>query len=329
MKTQDKNKNNESLAPVLIFCYNRVNHLQKMFEALNSLDECCNTDLYIFVDGPKRIPDETKKVRLFVEEYISARSSFRTTTIIKSPSNKGLAKSVIDGVNLVFETYDSVIVLEDDLIVSKDFLNYMNSALAFYRDNAAIDSISGYVYNSKLMPCLKKLESDVFFALRGCSWGWGTWKNRWESIKWNVSEMIPTSLNFAFRKAFSQWGLDLPYLLDSYYLGESQSWAIRWVLNQYLFNRYTVYPAVSRIENIGIDGSGTNYKKTVDAYKTEVLAERTNTVFSDFYISRKIQKQFKKACLNYFWAFVLFTKFVFSKRRKIKKLIKMYHGENS
>ena len=40
----------------------------------------------------------------------------------------GLASSIINGVSKVIKTYDSVIVLEDDLITSA-FLNFMNQAL--------------------------------------------------------------------------------------------------------------------------------------------------------------------------------------------------------
>ena len=58
--------------------------------------------------------------------------------------NKGLAKSIIDGVSNMLNRYSRVIVLEDDLRTTPNFLDFMNQSLDFYENNRAIQSVSGY-----------------------------------------------------------------------------------------------------------------------------------------------------------------------------------------
>ena len=56
-----------------------------------------------------------------------------------------LAASIIGGVTEVLDQYGKIIVLEDDLAVSEDFLQYMNDALDYFANDARVWSVSGYV----------------------------------------------------------------------------------------------------------------------------------------------------------------------------------------
>ena len=49
--------------------------------------------------------------------------------IIVSKSNKGLKKSIIDGLNYVFENYEKAIILEDDCIPNKSFFLFCSLML--------------------------------------------------------------------------------------------------------------------------------------------------------------------------------------------------------
>lgn len=110
-----------------------------------------------------------------VRQSIKNIRGFKSIKIFESKKNKGLANSIIDGVNLIINNYRKAIIIEDDLIVSEHFLNYMNRALDFYKNNKNIWSISGY---SPLLPCLKRYKQEIYLSLRSSSWGWATWLNR-------------------------------------------------------------------------------------------------------------------------------------------------------
>ena len=49
--------------------------------------------------------------------------------------NFGLAKNIVSGINYVFKENDKAIILEDDIIVSPFFLNYMNKNLNIYKND--------------------------------------------------------------------------------------------------------------------------------------------------------------------------------------------------
>ena len=133
------------LAPVVLFVYNRPNHTKLTVESLLKNRYADQSDLFIFADGPKEgeADSEIRKVR----EYVQTISGFRSITITERRQNLGLANSTIKGVTEVVNEYAKVIVLEDDLEVSPDFLRFMNEALKQYANADQVIQISGHMFN--------------------------------------------------------------------------------------------------------------------------------------------------------------------------------------
>jgi len=115
------------LAPVILFTYNRPNHIKRNIESLLKNKEAGQSDLFVFSDAPKKEEDKLKVEQ--VREYLSTITQFQSVTIVKREFNYGLGKNIIDGVTEIVATYGKVIVLEDDLVVSPYFLEYMNEGL--------------------------------------------------------------------------------------------------------------------------------------------------------------------------------------------------------
>ena len=285
-----------SLAPVLIFVYNRLDHTKKTLEALSKNILAEKTDLFIFCDNYKKEKDiETvKKVRNLIDEF-SVNAVFSNVTVKKAEKNKGLANSIIAGVSEIINQYGKVIVLEDDLITSKNFLKYMNQALDFYEHQTNIWSISGYTFPMKT---LETYPHDVYMSGRGSSWGWASWKDRWETIDWSVSDYKNFEFNYIKRHHFSKWGADMPFMLDRQMQGKINSWAIRWCYAQYKQNKFTIYPKESYIQNIGTDGSGTHFSKSNTHYDTFLRTDDIECKFEILDIDKRIRKEFQKKYLN-------------------------------
>ena len=136
-----------NIIPIVIFVYNRPIHTSNLLNSLFENEEAKTSKIIIFADGPKENSseldiDNINKTR----DLIRNQEYFSNLEIIESNFNLGLASSIKNGITKVFEKYSSVIVLEDDLILSKYFLSFMNSALNYYKDNKTIFSISGYRY---------------------------------------------------------------------------------------------------------------------------------------------------------------------------------------
>lgn len=239
------------LAPIVLFVYNRPEHTQKTINALKKNELAKESELFIFSDGEKNQIDK-KKVQE-VREIINNINGFKNIKIYESKINNGLANSVIDGVTNIINEYGKVIVLEDDLITSKIFLRYMNRALNFYEDNKDIWSISGYNLPINIP---KGYDHDVYLSYRAHSWGWATWKDRWNEIDWKIKEFDQFLSNKQKQKLFNRAGNDMTRMLKKQINGQIDSWAIRWCYNQFKEDSYTIYPVKSKVKNIGMDGSG-------------------------------------------------------------------------
>jgi hypothetical protein len=209
--------------------------------------------LIIFSDGAKNDSD-SQKVQA-IREYIKTIKGFDRIEIVLRDKNFGLANSVISGVTEVLKQYDQVIVIEDDILTSLSFLTFMNKALVFYQENKSIYSISGYPYPIKIPNTYKK---DIFISYRSSSWGWGTWKDRWEKVDWEVKDFSSFISDSKVQNLFDRGGQDLTQMLKAQMIGKIDSWAIRWGYAHFKNNAYCIYPIVPLCKNIGTDKSGTH-----------------------------------------------------------------------
>lgn len=275
--------------PIVIFVYARPEHTKKMFESLIKNYHIKESDVYIFSDYQKneKSKEKVNQVRDYINNKLD-KNNFKKLTIYESNKNNGLANSVISGVTEIINKYGKVIVLEDDLILSKNFIDYMNDALNYYEEQKKIWSISGYN-----LPIVfpNDYQKDIYFSYRGCSWGWATWKDRWEKVDWKVDDYNQFKNNILKRKKFNRGGFDLSQMLDAQMNKRCDSWAIRWCYQQSKENSYTVYPVKSLVKNIGLDGSGT-HSGTTNAYTVEI-SENKIKFSNEIVLNKKIIKKFK------------------------------------
>jgi hypothetical protein len=243
------------LSPVCLFTYNRPYETIKTLEALQKNHLAPRSELFVFSDGPKneKAAPAVEKVR----GHIRGISGFKSVTLFESDMNKGLANSIISGVTKVIDLYGSVIVLEDDLVTSPNFLDFMNSALAFYADNGKIFSISGYTLD---LPSLRNNPGDSYVAYRASSWGWGTWKDRWDAVDWKVKDYDRFKYDLSQQIRFMRGGSDMPLMLWKQMNGRIDSWAIRWCFDQFKKDLLTVFPVRSKVINTGTGENATHTK---------------------------------------------------------------------
>lgn len=238
-------------APVILFAFNRPDTLHASLESLAVNDLASETSLFIRLDGP-RSEDDAEKVAA-VREVARAARGFRSVDIVCSDVNRGLATSVILGVEQVFDAFDSVIVLEDDLMTHPGFLTYLNAGLERYRDVPEVFSICGYSSEVRIP---SGYGYDAYFCPRSSSWGWATWKDRWLSVDWNPS---PASLQ-KYGFAFNRWGgSDCAHMLREWMEGKNSSWAIRFCFSQFLQAKVSLFPIESLVDpSTGFNGEGTH-----------------------------------------------------------------------
>jgi len=256
-----------NFSPIIIFVYNRLHHLDTLFNSLQKNELFKKSKVLVFSDGAKNEIDKDKidKVRKLLKKRLIPQNS----EIIENNVNVGLSRNVIEGLNKIFQIYDRAIILEDDLELSPFFLNYMNDALNLYATSENVASISGYMY--PIAP--KKFSNNYFFLKLIESWGWGTWKRAWNifeneslQLKKKIDEkQLENEFNF-------ESGISYYKMLTDNIKGLNDSWAIRWYASTFLKNMYTLFPSKSFVKNIGIDNSGENCNYTT-VYNSSINAE--------------------------------------------------------
>ncbi len=249
MKYSESAANKMQLAPVAVFGYRRPDHLERVLRSLSNNLLASETQVYIFLDGPRET--DNLESLLEVRKVAEGEYGFRSTQIISRESNLGLAKSIRSGVEFVLNLHNEIIVVEDDLVVGTGFLKFMNESLNFYLSCKKVASIHGYQY-----PLSEPLQTPVFLRGADC-WGWGTWKDRWESVSFNTSELIKEFLDRGLVDDFNLSG-NMPYfeMLNKLERGEIDSWAICWHASMFLHDSLTLFPPRSLVQNEGNDGSG-------------------------------------------------------------------------
>lgn len=243
-----------TVAPIALFVYNRPWHTRQTIEALQKNALAAESDLFIFSDAAKTV--EKSKDVSEVRSYISGIEGFKSVTIVERKKNLGLAASIIDGVTRLCNEYGRVIVLEDDLVTSPYFLQFMNEALDVYSDTKQVMHISGSIYP------IRDLDENFFFRVPLC-WGWATWDHAWQYFDKNIKVM--SNFNSKMRRAFN--------INNSYHYWEQlegnkkgliDTWFVFWYANIFLRQGLAYFPSHSLVLNIGFDGSGVHCGESQD-----------------------------------------------------------------
>src|SRR6187551_3090034 len=127
--------------PVAFFAFRRPEATLQALFRLSQSEGASQTDLTIYCDGPR----SEKEVQKCEETRAVARLAkwCRSVRVIERQENWGLFRSIVSGVSEQLADHGQVIVLEDDLLVSKGFLPFMSRGLLRFRSDDRVMQISG------------------------------------------------------------------------------------------------------------------------------------------------------------------------------------------
>lgn len=238
-------------AAIAIFAYNRVDRLRALIQSLEGCRQFRASPVRIYVDGPRTLADATRVNGVL--EYISS-IDHPYMMVVKRETNLGLRKSIHSGVGQTLDDYDRVIVLEDDLTVSGDIIDYFNSALEKYASSPRVFSVCGYI------PFAKEISSfDRALILPSAHpWGWATWRRAWLGFDIDLSIRPEDVSSRAFSVAFNLSGYrDYTQMLRFVYQGRLDSWFLVWNYYVFMNGGVSVFPPRSLVANSGFS-SGTH-----------------------------------------------------------------------
>ncbi len=291
----------EKYAPVLVPTLNRYNHFVSLINSLSKCTHANETELIIALDYPLKKDhwEGYNKIRDYLEHGIEG---FGEITIIERKENYGIEGNVFRSINEVFEKHDSLIFSEDDNLFSEDFLAFVNKGLKLYRNKKNVFSISGYQYPISIPA---HYEMDAYFWQGFSAWGVGIWKEKWEKVCFEREVALEDirKLLRCFPDVYRLSKIANHYLTSNLLMLRRGrvSGDGRVCLYQYRNNAYSLFPSVSRVRNMGHDGSGTGcgYMKN-DLYAVQQLYSGSEEhkypyeVSGNDEINKLLYKHFKK-----------------------------------
>ena len=239
------------LAPIGMSVYTRIDHFRRSIEALLQNTLASESNLYIYSDAASKKEDESLVAE--IREYAHSISGFKSVSVIERETNYGGIKNswlacleVVEKSKVGYAIY-----LEDDIEVALGYLAFMNAALDFYRDDDTITAVTGYSPNVH-MPADN--EDDIFVLTgRGEGWGTGLYPRTVEAASQRIDKREFESLEQSVLDAF---GEDMLYMIELEANGELNAGDVRLSYYQAVNNKYMLYPKLSLVQNIGLDGSG-------------------------------------------------------------------------
>jgi hypothetical protein len=253
----------EMTAPIVLFVFARPEHTRRTLTALAANKLAEQSELIIYADAGRNRMEEVQVA--LVRRQLDDIVGFKQVTVIRRENNFGLAKNIIEGVTEVCNQYGRVIVVEDDLITSPYFLQFMNAALERYQNNPEVWHISGWNYPIDS----EGLGDSFFWRVMNC-WGWATWADRWKHYQKN-SEQLVTHWQAEEIERFNLGTADFWDQVLMNYSGKRDTWAIFWYATIFKHGGLCLNPARTLAQNIGHDGSGENCGHAVDRFWSNLV----------------------------------------------------------
>lgn len=280
-------------APVLILAYNRPDQLRGLIDSMRPYSP---KSVLIGVDGPKDTAIDNEKVRKVIKE-VEGINWTDDVQILERKSNLGLRLAVPDAVTWAISKAGRVIVVEDDVRVSKDFFPYMNHCLEEFANEDKIGHISGY------NPVPKKFITHPKFRSRTSlfpeSYAWATWGRAWSKYEDELSWVKELSLGelrelTGSLQAAVVWKLNFSDANS----GAISTWAYRWIASLWKNKLLSISPNRNLVDYKGqTDGTHTKGSRSWAELDTDEIMdlESGDTLFlkltdqlADNWIARNI-----------------------------------------
>lgn len=237
---------NELYTPVVLITYIRFDTTVKVFEQIKKVRPA---KFYHISDAAYDIDKQVmvKKIRDYIASNIDWDCEFFSEY---ASENLGCKKRVCSGLEWVFQHEDRAIILEDDVVPSKDFFFFCQDLLEYYKNDNRVMMITGHKRAPEYY-----IESHYTFSNYCSIWGWATWKRAWDKNDPDMTQWPALKKNKVLKKIYGQdVALRLTREIDMVYKGELNSWAYPWQLSKIVHGGVEIVPSDNLIQNIGMGG---------------------------------------------------------------------------
>jgi len=293
-------------APVCIPTLNRYEHFKRCLESLENCYGADKTDVYIGLDYPpsEKYIEGWKQINDYLKEK-EKKNGFKCLIVIKREKNYGISKIGESNFgrliyDYIIDKYDKFISSEDDNVFSPNFLEFVNLGLERYKDDKNCVAICGYNYEGLTF---SDYDYNIYLSREYSAWGIGNWTEKWVKQYDYLTIEYAKNIMSSWKKIWAIYKHE-PRLLNTVMLniainrpfGDTMR-----VCYQYLEGKYSVFPVLSKVKNMGFDGSGTSIFKTDDTHAKQIIDESTRFEMDDIKsgvnddVQKQVESVFKKS----------------------------------
>jgi hypothetical protein len=164
-------RQNQPSTAVLLLGFKRIDLFSKR---LNQLSRNVQIPIFVSIDG-----SDIATQNLFsclVKDFISENPEMKISFKVHE-KNLGLTKHVTTSISEVLNEFDQIIVIEDDIILSENFIANMLNGLYLAKNANNIGVVGGFsAFSSRKSKFIRpKWRKSMYFP----AWGWGITRECW------------------------------------------------------------------------------------------------------------------------------------------------------
>lgn len=192
--------------------------------------------------------------------------------------------------------------------------HYINKGLDKFENDKSVLAICGYVYPINISV---DYSLNYFYYKTFSAWGYGIWRNRYKNFYYPPEKLISYMNNWRYVKGIYHMApIKLLSILNAikHHLPLYGDGVVS--LENIKHNTYCVLPTVSKVKNLGHDGTGVHCGKIeTDLYSSQKIDANNEFFFSEFAplndikIGNEIQKHFKLSLLQKLKLFIYYIQF--------------------
>lgn len=225
--------------PVLIIAYSRHVNVVRLIENLYRQGV---ERIYIAIDGSRNSNTELQsKIEM---SALSLSNQLSLEIIIwRRDENLGPAVSVITAIDWFFKHENEGIILEDDLFLSSDAVQFFESSLACF---SAVENVFMIAGSNYFESATSKLAAPA--TRYPVIWGWATWAVRWHDYRSALNGLEQVHVPGTITERWF-WEIGVRRCLN----GIKDAWDIPLATYQLSVRKLTVLPPVNLVSNHGAD----------------------------------------------------------------------------
>lgn len=285
-------------APIVMISFNRSDLVSMSMRNVALAKGVERHDIYMFIDGPRegnvRDAEENNRIFQIVTAY---QETLPRLKIIRRERNYGCRGNIVDAITQIITKYGRAIIIEDDILISRTFLEYMNQALSFYEYDKRIWSINAY--QSPYLRIPKDYSYDVYLNPVNMCWGWGTWSDRWCQVDFDLTEWPADRMKREIIEKLNRAGRQIIPMLEAQYAGRLKTWDVQCTYHVVKNNFMCVEPRFQLTKNIGFAPGGEHITSDNPIYSRCKYYNFLPKLERNIVVDDRIARQWENLCANW------------------------------